>query len=188
MLDVASGEQVASIRDRMTPGEFAAYICDVGQWYNWATVAIESTGIGLSTIEQVISLGYRVERLYCMKRNPNEFGRPPLLQEIGWSTSSSTKPLLISRIQEALRHFNVHIRDSIIVQELMTYVHLGANKTGARPGCHDDGVIALALAIVALESALMVEAATATRRHTQELRVPDATRYKLVWPMRRRRR
>ncbi len=179
VLDVDSREQVASIRERMTPGEFAAYLCDVGEWYNWAMMAIESNGIGLSTIEQVMGFSYPVDRLYCMRRHPNEVGRPPVLQEIGWSTSSSTKPLLISRVQEALRQRHVHIRDAIIIQELMTYVYLGANKSGGRPGCHDDGVIALGLAIIALESAIMVEAEIAGRRQIEEdQEIGDVTYYK----------
>ena len=152
--DCNSGQLQASLRDRLTPFEFAAYLSDLGEWFNNAFICIESTGLGISTCEKIMEFNYPLESLYLRRSNPNEINSAPNLQEVGFHTNAATKPHLITGIQHWLRNGLIHIYDPIIIAELMTYVHSGAGKMGARPGCHDDGVISLGLGIVAIQSVL----------------------------------
>jgi hypothetical protein len=54
-------------------------------------------------------------------------------------------------LDEAIRAGAIHVHDPITQQELLTFVIKPNGKPEAQAGCHDDLVIALALAIVVCE-------------------------------------
>ena len=67
-------------------------------------------------------------------------------ERIGWRTDQATKPLMIDELANFLQEGG-QIIDAETIQELMTF-GVGENgEVGAQPGCDDDRVISLAIAI-----------------------------------------
>ncbi len=71
--------------------------------------------------------------------------------EFGWKTTPSTKPLIIEKLDKALREEEIMVWCPRIVSELRTY----QQTNEALAGQHDDWVMALAIAYHALGSATM---------------------------------
>lgn len=151
VLDRDTGEQVAVLRARMMPGETGRYMARVCQWYNMAQCCGERNpgGGGVSMLEAMLNAGYPSGLLYHRSVTPDQ---DPKVRgdRIGWDTSGVSRPLLIGYLDEAIRQASITLRDPVTVQELLTFVIGPTGKAEAQRGCHDDLVIALALAIVAI--------------------------------------
>lgn len=146
VLDRETGEQVAQLRARLVPSLFGQYLCELGHWYNRAYLVPESNGVGIAVLEEILRQQYPLTHLHIRRRNPDD-RRPPMLEEIGFKTSTVTKPLLIERLYLALMEESVRINDDITLSELRTYITDAKGATNGSTGCHDDTVIALGLAI-----------------------------------------
>jgi hypothetical protein len=151
MLDRDTGEQVAVLRARMMPGETGRYMAAFCRWYNMAQVCGERNpgGGGISMLEAMLNADYPSGLIYhrsvTADQDPQVRG-----DRIGWDTSGVSRPLLIGYLDEAIRRGAIAIRDPITQQELLTFVISPRGKAEAQAGCHDDTVIALALAIVVI--------------------------------------
>ena len=100
-------------------------------------------------IEELLRQQYPLYLLYARKRTPDDT-RGASLQEIGWKTTQITKPQLVSCLDRAIRERSIIIRDAVTLDECRAFVSDSAGRTQAQQGCHDDCVIALALAVVGL--------------------------------------
>lgn len=155
VLDVRSGEQVAKLRARMEPSPFAEYLALLGRWYNWAFLVPEITGCGIATVERLLKVNYPPHRLYHRRGGQaTDLTRHGTtnLSYVGWGTTTVTRPQLISKLDTALRETSILIRDPHTLHECQTFVIKPNGKAEAAPSFHDDDVIALALALVGLES------------------------------------
>jgi hypothetical protein len=151
VLDRDLGEQVAVLHARMMPGQSGRALAQLGQFYGFAQICgeINPGGGGISALEAVLNAGYPAGLLYHRPVTPDQ---DPQIRgdRLGWSTSGVSRPLLIGYLDEAIRQGSITIHDEITVRELLTFV-IGPNgKAEAQRGCHDDTVIALALAIVVI--------------------------------------
>jgi hypothetical protein len=151
MLDRDTGEQVAVLRARMMPGETGRYMARFCQWYNMAQCCGERNpgGGGVSMLEAMMNADYPSSLLYHRSVTPDQ---DPQVRgdRIGWDTSGVSRPLLIGYLDEAIRQGALAIRDPITQQELLTFVIKPNGRAEAQAGCHDDTVIATALAIVVI--------------------------------------
>lgn len=147
VLDADTGEQVAVLRERLTPYEFAQYVADLARWYNGAHICPESNELGF--IEGLLQTRYPIDCIYRRQRDAAD-RRTPRLEEIGWLTTAASKPQLISTLDRALRELSVIVHDPVTLGELRTFVYKPSGRQEATDGCHDDCAIALALAIVGL--------------------------------------
>lgn len=150
-LDVDTGELVARIRERIEPTPFADAVTDLGSWYNAAFLVPEANGPGVAVIESLLRNGYPPRLMYQRRRDPND-RRQPLLQELGWRTTQSSKHDLINRLDRALRDLEVIVTDPVTMDELYSFVYRSNGKLAAEGNGHDDLVIALALAAVGLDA------------------------------------
>jgi hypothetical protein len=151
MLDRDTGEQVAHLRARMMPGETGRYVAAFCRFYNMAQCCGERNpgGGGISMLEAMINSDYPAGLLY---HRPVTIDQDPQVRgdRIGWDTSGVSRPLLIGYLDEAIRQGSISIRDPITQMELLTFV-IGPNgKAAAQGNCHDDTVIALALALIVI--------------------------------------
>lgn len=151
VLDRDTGEQCAVLRARMMPGESGRYVARVGKFYNMAQICGERNpgGGGVSMLEAVINADYPPSLLYHRSVTPD---RDPQIRgdRLGWDTSGVSRPQLISALDEVIRQLAITLHDPITVSELMTFVIKPNGKAEHQSGCHDDTVIALALAIIAI--------------------------------------
>ena len=151
VLDRDTGEQCAVLRARMMPGETGRYMALLCRFYNMAQLCGERNpgGGGVSMLEAVLNTDYPASLIYHRPVNPEQ---DPQVRgdKIGWDTSGVSRPILISLLDEVIRQMAISIHDPITQQELLTFVIKANGKAEHQNGCHDDTVIALALACIAI--------------------------------------
>lgn len=152
VIDQHTGEQVANLRGRIGPAAFAEYLYSLCEWYEWAYMVPEANNTGLAFITELVRLGYPLEHIYS-RRGQADLIRKPLINEIGWLTTSATKPVLVSALDTAIRDGSILVRAPWSIQELRTFVIKPDGKTEGQEGCHDDEVISLALCAIGLRFA-----------------------------------
>lgn len=135
--------QVAVWRGHVDPDYFATILNAIGLYYNTALIAAESNNHGLLT-------NVRLSRDLAY---PNVFtdiaeGKTEDQSSInlGFRTTSKTKPLIIDRLRAELRLGTIEINDPTTLREMLSYVVTESGGTEAEHGCYDDCVMALAIA------------------------------------------
>ncbi|MGA9767931.1 MAG: hypothetical protein WBV94_02755 [Blastocatellia bacterium] len=141
-------EQVASLRERIQPAAFGDYLYDLGKWYNWAFLVVESNGVGRSTVDRLLYLGYPPDRLYRRRRS-EKVGQTQT-DEYGWLAGEISRNQLISKIDNAYNTNDIIVKCAVTLQESRTFVHKPNGKVEGNTDCHDDCVISLGLVIVGL--------------------------------------
>jgi len=107
------------------------------------TIAVERN-TGSAAIYVLKTLNY--SNLYKM---PSSFTkeRDETTDNLGWMTSSVTRPKMLDDLALAIRQRAIGIPAKIIVDELFRFIrHERTGKPQAEAGCNDDLVIALAIA------------------------------------------
>lgn len=152
VMDRDTGEQVALLRARMMPGESGRYTAALGRLYNMAQICGERNpgGGGVAMLEAIMNTGYPSALLYHRSTQPD---RDPQIRgdRLGWDTSGVSRPLLLGKLDEAIRQNAIHVHDPVTQMELLTFVIGASGKAQAQAGCHDDTVIALALCLIVIE-------------------------------------
>jgi hypothetical protein len=132
VLDVDSGEEVASLAGRFEPATFAAHASAVARWYQQAWVMVERNNHGHAVLLWLRDNAQDLTRL-C-----DADGKP------GWNTTTRSKALLYDRTGEALRD------GETVIHGLETYSQLASiegSTQRAPEGQHDDRAMAFALAL-----------------------------------------
>lgn len=150
VVDLETGEQVAMLRERLRPVPFAEYLVLVGRLFNYAFLVPEANDAGF--IDALLRTGYPIERIYNKRRDPTD-RRSTQPQEIGFETTGTTRPWLISALDDGLREMAIIIRSPIAQQEIRTFVIKPTGKMEHQTGCHDDCVMAAALAAIGMRFA-----------------------------------
>ena len=152
VLDRETGEQVAKIRERWTEAHFARILFNLGWFYNWAYMVPEANNTGRAVIQELLRLDYPLPLLYKRQRSADD-RRPPTLEEVGFLTTSVTRPQLLSALDSALLENAIAIYDSQTAMGCNTLVIHPDGKAAAKQGTHDDDVFSLALAVIGLRHA-----------------------------------
>lgn len=136
-------EQVAVWRGHIQPDAFAKVLVAMGYYYNTALVAPERNLHGILTCVE----------LYKHLRYPNVFLDVSEGQiadkdtlNIGFLTTSKTKPLIIDRLRAEVRDGTIKINDQTTLKEMLTYVVTETGSMEAEEGCFDDCIMSLAVA------------------------------------------
>jgi hypothetical protein len=162
VLDIDSGEQVASIAMRISPLEWARTVALLGKWYNHAFLVPEANENGLSVIEKLCSI-YPIQQIYRRKPLPDHRDSPKL-EELGWWTDTRSRAHLVNALDSALLDQSIILRKARTVQECRTFVRKATGKAEHQEGCHDDEVIAMALAVIGMVTAPRNELRVGTNR------------------------
>ncbi len=149
ILDRDTGEQCAVLRVRLMPGEFGRYLNLLLRWYNNAQIAIEKNGAGIGSLESLLNANYPTSLFYHRPTSPDQ---DPVVRsdKIGWSTDQVSRQQLLSALDEAIRVESIFIHDVTTQRELFTFTINPKGKAEAQKGCHDDTVMALALAVIVM--------------------------------------
>jgi hypothetical protein len=132
VLDVETGEEIASLAGRFEPATFAAQVDAVGRWYNHAAVMVERNNHG-----HAVLLWLRDNSGLTRLCGPDG--------HVGWLTTTKGKALLYDRTGEDLRD------GQTIIHGLETFSQLASvegSTLRAPEGQHDDRATAFALALV----------------------------------------
>lgn len=142
VLEVESGEQVAVVRGKWPPEEFARLCAEVAYAYNGALLAVERNNHGHSCLNTLAnSIQYR-ELYYHKEYDATGKGLPAL----GWPTSPKTRPILLDDLREAVEGRFMAVRDRVLLEECRTF---GPNERGryeALNGAYDDSLFAWGIA------------------------------------------
>lgn len=134
---------VATWRGRVHPDHFASVLYALGDYYNEAHIIVENNSHGILTCTRLIKdLAYSNAYLETQVDKITE--RETV--KLGFTTTAKTKPLIIDQLRAAMREGELEIHDKTTLREMMTYIVTESGSMEAEAGCHDDTVMALALA------------------------------------------
>lgn len=137
------GSQVAVWRGYVEPDYFGKILNALGELFNMATIAVESNNHGILPIH-ILSKELFYPYLYQVTSVDKVTNKETVT--LGFNTTSKTKPLIIDQLRRDFRNDVVTVNDTTTLNEMLTFVVNEAGKMQAEEGCHDDTVIALAIA------------------------------------------
>lgn len=145
VIDMETGQHVASWRGQIPPIEWGYAGAAIGYFYNEALIVPEINGPGIAVVEALAD-HVQYPNLY-INRTFGNIGAEEGVHKWGWRTTVQTRPLLIARIEEALTSDAVFTRDHMLIRELRTMEIDERGIARARHPNHDDMVIAFGLAL-----------------------------------------
>lgn len=136
--------QVATWRSNYyNPDYFAKVLYHLGKHYNEAFIIPENNAHGILTCTRLgKDLAY--PNIYLTTEVDKLTDRETV--QLGFRTSVKTKPLIIDQLRAAVRDGELELNDKTTIREMMTFIVTESGQLEAEQGCHDDCVIALALA------------------------------------------
>lgn len=146
-------QQVAEWRGQgIDPIDLANLVYHIGKLYNWAQVAVETSGIGFSTNVALHDLNY--PNVYIWRTRGEAV--PALTKHTGWRTGAGlgneAKQYMVSVTRHHVVNEECHIRSNQLWNEMKGFTtHVtdsGLLGYAAGPGYHDDTVMAYMIALV----------------------------------------
>ena len=141
------GQQVLSFYNNKVPVyEFAEIIDCIGKWFNYAFLCVERNSYGLSVIER-LRKDYTYLNMYKQKLFDQRTGKKK--QQLGFTTTASTKSILVSDFKEQFEKSLILIECQESLQQMQLFVESSNGSMGNKKGDknYDDLVISNALAI-----------------------------------------
>jgi hypothetical protein len=161
VIDVINAEQVAEYRGRLDTKDFGNFLVSLATDYNNALLVIENANIGWATIQQVIDRNY--SNLFYMSKDlkyvdvehqlSNKYRAEDRGMVAGFSTTSKTRPLIISKLDEYFKEKSCIIRSSRLIDELFTFIFLNGRAEAMR-GYNDDLVMSFSIGLWVRDTAL----------------------------------
>ena len=161
VIDIEESSQVAEYKGKLDTKDFGNFLVSLSTEYNNALLVIENANIGWAVIQQVIDREYKnlfymsndlkyvdVENQMTNRYRAEERGMKP-----GFSTTSKTRPLIISKLEQYIREKSVTIRSTRLIDELFTFIWNG-NRAEAMRGYNDDLTMSLAISLWVRDTAL----------------------------------
>lgn len=146
-------EQVAEYaHNRVEPDVFGHKVADLAVLFNHAFVVVESNNHGPVTLDMLRRCNYPDILIYYMEQAGSAGYEDKTLMQMGFRTSSRTKPIMIGKLRSAISH-DWTIHSDLLKGELSTFIEHESGALAAQKGCFDDRVMASACAIMGLERA-----------------------------------
>jgi hypothetical protein len=164
VLDAESCAQVAEYRGRIPTTEYGHLLIGLATQYNDALLVVENGNIGWATIQTILNRGYK--NLFYMTEDlkyldaadipSNKINRMERNAVAGFTTSTRTRPLIISKLDEYMRTNEVIIRSERTINELLTFVWENGKAQASSPKFHDDLIMSLAIGLWVRDTALQI--------------------------------
>jgi hypothetical protein len=168
IIDIENLVQVAEFKGLIDTKTYGNMLVSAANEYNKAILVVENNNIGWATLQQIIDLEYPntfyssadlmyvdVEKQITGKINAMEKKMIP-----GFSTTTKTRPLIISKLESYLREKTVGIRSSRLIEELLVFIW-NNSKAEALKGYNDDLVTSLGIGLWIRDTALRLRAGSA---------------------------
>jgi hypothetical protein len=133
VLDVESGEEVASLAGRFEPATFAAHAVTVARYFNGAAEMVERNNHGHAVLLWLLDHAWDLVRLCGDDNKP------------GWNTTTKSKAMLYDRAGEALRDGETVIHSPDTFAQLAS---IEGSTDRAPEGQPDDRATAFILALM----------------------------------------
>lgn len=146
ILNRRTWEQVAVLRIKIDPSNFAEELAKLGDYYNKAMLIPEITGPGYATIGALQQMDYPYLWKYqWADKAPGKVSN----DNYGWETTEKRKHWCIGNLIKAVVDTDIIIHDPETFNEMRNYVSLPDGTMGPNdPNGHDDTVMALAIALI----------------------------------------
>jgi len=161
IIELETLTQVAEYKGRINTKDFGNMLVSVATEYNDALLIVENNNIGWATIQQIIDRDYPnlfytskdLQYVDVQHQVTNKHYREDKKMVAGFSTTSKTRPLIISKLEEFFREESVVVRSNRLVDELLTFVYIN-NRAEAMTGYNDDLVMSFAIGLWVRDTAL----------------------------------
>lgn len=161
ILDIEDCSQVAEYRGKIDTKDFGNFLTALATEYNNALLVIENSNVGWACIQQVIDRGYA--NLFYMSNDlkyvdverqmSNKYYRDERQMVAGFSTTTKTRPLIISALDTYMNEKEILIRSSRLIDELFTFIW-NSGRAEAMKGYNDDLTMALGIGLWVRNTAL----------------------------------
>lgn len=130
-------------------------------------VAFERQMGGISALSQLQVLNRNGHYRIYQRRKLGTVQGEVLTDIIGWDTNASTRPQMLGDLKQAIDTKLVQLYDKTTIDEIGKFIVNKKGRAEAAPNCHDDAVMALAIAWQLYQ--------TETAPSTERLRVHRST-------------
>tara|TARA_R110002020_G_scaffold145490_3_gene318892 strand:+ start:889 stop:2469 length:1581 start_codon:yes stop_codon:yes gene_type:complete len=155
VIEVESVTQVAEYKGKLPPKDFGNMLVTVATEWNNALLAIENANIGWAAIQPALDRNY--ENLFYTYKDDGYVDVDVQLQKgydmkdkskmvPGVSTTSRTRPLMISALEMYMRENTPIIRSKRLIQELLVFIWLNG-KAQSQSGYNDDLVMSFSIGL-----------------------------------------
>lgn len=142
VMNMMSGEIVATFRGKLDPDEFAHQLRWMGLTYNVAMIAPEKAGEGRATVLKLQELRY--PRIFYHNRE-DEMGNG-VKHVWGWITSWQSRPTMLSQLASGLREKRIQSPCERTLRDLLALKRVDGQRIAqAAEGANDDMVFSLAI-------------------------------------------
>ena len=168
VIDVETLEQVAEYKGQLPTKEYARILATIATEYNMALLVVENANIGWAVIQELVDMDYKnlfyssADLLYVdvEAQMSNKIGAQEKKLVPGFTTSSKSKPLLISKLESYLREKSLIIHSKRLLEELKVFVWKNSGtiiKAEAMNGYNDDLVMSIGIAAWIRDTALRLK-------------------------------
>lgn len=140
VIEVKSGMQCAELQTRMEPADLVPEVEKLARAYNDALLVVERNNQGAAVLAILESRGY--QPVYEQRGKK------------GWLTTSVSRPDMLGLLHSALSQAPHLFASERLLRECRNFVRLPNGRSEARPGEHDDCVMAMAMALAARQETL----------------------------------
>jgi hypothetical protein len=146
---------VAELHGRIAPEVFAEQLRLLGNYYacgggktgtarQVALIGVERSHSSGQTVLRLLREHYHYPRLFWAR----EFNKltKRVGRVLGWNTTVETRMPMLDELAALVRQGNLQVPSKDVVREMVTFVVWEDGKPAAEESCHDDRVIALAIA------------------------------------------
>lgn len=130
----------------VAPHEFGNLVLEEAKKYN-ALVVVESNSYGLAVLEYLVGKEYA----FIFRRNQYDKIGNRWIEKMGFHTTTSTRPVMLSRLLEYVTKRWLEINDERMKCEVNSFVYNEKGKAIASHGKHDDMIFAHGLALMGLD-------------------------------------
>jgi hypothetical protein len=134
ILEQKSGLQCAELRGHLSPRELAKQATALAKEYNEALLVVERNNHGMAVLAYLNTVE-RYSAIYEQRGIP------------GWLTTAVSRPEMIETVGAMLEGEPGIFSSSRLLAECRTFVRQNDGRTEAAGGCHDDCVMAMAIAL-----------------------------------------
>lgn len=160
VIEAESCEQVAEYKGKMDTTMYANLLVEAATRFNDALLVVENSNHGWSVLQYVIDRGYKnvfymTDDLRVIDDDTvyNQYNKNPNKRVPGFTTSSRTRPLIISKLGDYIADKSIRIHSSRVLDELLSFIWDNGKQQAAAMS-NDDLVMALAIGVWIRDTAL----------------------------------
>jgi hypothetical protein len=161
VIDIVNLTQVAEYKGKIDTKDFGNFLVSLATEYNDALLVIENSNVGWATLQQCIDRNYG--NLFYMSKDlryvdtqrqmSNKINAAERQLVAGFSTTTRTRPLIISKLDEYLSSKSIIIKSNRLIDELFVFIWKNS-KAQAMQGYNDDLVMSFAISLWVRDTAI----------------------------------